>query len=133
MSLVEAYIEVAERSLIASDGAHDNSIHEKATFMGYHAFESIGGAFCTNRGRSYPLSHKRKINMFVHESRHERYAQHIAQLAISYGSLRNAVLYPAELHGQITEPKNVISDPQSKRLVGRTKTLLARVKRALGV
>jgi len=69
--------------------------------------------------------------MFVHVSHHESYATHIANLAISYGSLRNAVLYPSESNGHITEPKNVITAAQSKRLVGRTKTLVDKVKKSL--
>lgn len=129
MSEAKAYVEVAERSLSASEGALSKNIHEKATFLGYHAFESIGGAFCTHRGVAYPRGHGGKITKFVHESRHERYAQQVAQLAIAYGSLRNAVLYPAvTASGLVTEPKNVISDAQARRLLGRTETLVQKIK-----
>lgn len=128
MSVDKAYLEIAERALLAADGAQSNAVHEKATFMGYHAFESIGGAFCTNRGKSYPLAHASKITMFVHEAMHESYAVHVAQLATSYRFLRNAVLYPSVLHGHVTEPKNVITNTQAIRLVGRTKSLVKKVK-----
>lgn len=128
MSIDKAYLEIAERALLAADGAQNNSVHEKATFMGYHAFESIGGAFCTNRGKSYPRAHTSKINVFVNEVRHESYAVHVAQLAISYSSLRNAVLYPSVIHGHVTEPKNVITNTQAGRLIGRTKSLVNKIK-----
>jgi len=129
LSQAKAYIEVAERSLFASEGALIKGIHEKATFLGYHAFESAGGAFCTHRGVAYPRGHGGKIAKFVNESRRERYALHVAQLAIAYGSLRNAVLYPAvSAGGSIIEPKNVISNAQARRLIGRTETLVRKIK-----
>jgi len=34
MSIDKAYAEIAERALLASEGAQNNSIHEKAAFMG---------------------------------------------------------------------------------------------------
>jgi hypothetical protein len=129
MAEAEAYMKVAERALIASDGALAKGIHEKATFLGYHAFESLGGAFCARKGTTYPRSHSSKINRFVSESKHERYAVQVAQLAISYGSLRNSVLYPVVApSGAIIEPKSVISDSQARRLLGRTESLLKKVK-----
>lgn len=120
MGVDKAYLEIAERALLAADGAQSNGIHEKATFMAYHAFESIGGAFSTNSGKSYPPAHPSKINMFVNEAKRESYATHVAGLAIAYGSLRSAVLYPSVLHGHITEPRTVITKAQANRLIGRT-------------
>lgn len=129
MSEAKVYLEVAERAPIASYGALTNGIHEKATFLGYHAFESLGGAFFICKGTPYPRGHVQKINRFVSKSKHERYARHVAQLAISYSSLRDAVLYPAvTASGAIIEPKNVISDSQARRLIGRTESLLKKVK-----
>ena len=129
MSEAKAYLEIAERALSAAAGVFTKGVHEKATFLGYHAFESIGGAFCRSRGIAYPLGHKSKISRFAHEARHERYAIQVAKLAISYGSLRNMVLYPAVLAGGTVQvPKNVISDAQARRLIGRTDSLVKRVK-----
>ncbi len=127
MSLYRAYFEVAERALLAADGAQNNAVHEKASFMGYHAFESVGGAFCTKRGKSYPRDHAKKIRMFVQQTKREPYARHVVHLAIAYGSLRNAVLYPSLLHGRVTEPKSVISNTQAKRLIGVTKSLVGKI------
>lgn len=131
MSVDDAYVEVAERALLAADGAQSNSVHEKATFMGYHAFESIGGAYCTNRGHRFPRSHPGKVREFVTKSARERFALQAAELAIAYGSLRNSVLYPAEVNGHVNRPKDVISSAQAVRLIGRTKALVDKVKRVL--
>jgi hypothetical protein len=129
MAEAKAYLAVAERALLASDGALANGVHEKATFLGYHAFESLGGAFCARKGAHYPLGHASKLKKFVSESKHKSYAVHVAQLAISFGSLRNAVLYPAVApNGTVIEPKNVISESQARRLIGRTESLLKKVK-----
>jgi hypothetical protein len=129
VSEAKAYAEIAERALLASDGALEKGIHEKAAFLGYHAFESLGGAFCANNGAAYPRGHGGKINMFVSEARRERFARHVALLAIEYGSLRNAVLYPAvTTTGAIQEPKTVLSDPQARRLLGRTRALAKKIK-----
>ena len=50
-------------------------------------------------------------------------------LAIEYGSLRNAVLYPAvTATGAIQEPKTVLSAPQARRLLGRTRALVKKIK-----
>lgn len=131
MTLDAAYVEVAERSLAAAYVVLAQSIQEKATFFGYHAFESIGGAYCTNRGATYPKSHRRKINDFTNRARKEKFAIHVAQLAISYQSIRNAVLYPEQNRGRISRPKAVLSEIQARRLIGRTQSLITKVKREL--
>ncbi|MCP9889053.1 hypothetical protein KBY96_14090 [Cyanobium sp. ATX 6A2] len=131
MSVDDAYVEVAERALLAAQGAQSNSVHEKAAFMGYHAFESIGGAYCRNRGTRYPKSHPGKVREFVNKSSRERFALQAAELAIAYGSLRNSVLYPAEVNGHVSRPKDAISPVQAVRLIGRTRTLVEKVKKVL--
>ncbi len=129
MSEAKAYLEVAERALLASDGALEKGIHEKAAFLGYHAFESVGGAFCRNRGVTFPMAHNAKVNKFVSEVRNEKYARKVAKLAIEYSSIRNAVLYPAvATTGLIREPKSVLSFPQAKRLISRTSALVREIK-----
>lgn len=128
MTEAEAYLEVSERALSASHGALDKRIHEKATFLGYHAFESLGGAFCAKKGTAYPKGHGSKINKFVSESKHDKFALHVAQLAIAYGYLRNAVLYPSVVSGgTVIAPKDIISDAQARRLIGRTETLKKKI------
>jgi hypothetical protein len=125
----EAYIEVAERALIAADGALLGGIQEKASFLGYHAFESTGGAFCHSRSVPFPRGHRKKITTFTAAVLRERFGRTVAELAIAYGSLRNPLLYPFALqNGGIQRPQDVITTAQANRLLGRTKALLVRVK-----
>jgi hypothetical protein len=129
MTEAQAYIHVAERSLVAADGALDRSVHEKASFLGYHALESTGGAFCHSRGVPFPRGHRKKITTFTAAVRRERFGRTVAELAIAFSSLRNPLLYPAALQdGSIQQPQDIITAGQTKRLLGRTKALVARVK-----
>jgi hypothetical protein len=129
MTQAEAYIEVAERAVEAAEAALDRAIQEKAGFLAYHAFESSGGAFCHSRGVPYPIAHGAKINVFAQAARMERFAQHVARLAIELRSLRNLLLYPRALqNGQIERPRSVITEAQARRLLGRVDTLVQRVK-----
>jgi hypothetical protein len=132
MTEADAYLTIAERALSAADGALAKGIHEKAAFLGYHAFESIGGAFCRKRGVVYPNAHQKKIDRFIQESKHEKRAKQVTMLAIAYGSLRNQLRYPQVFPGGvIKEPRTVISDAQTKRLVGRTDSLVNWIKTLL--
>ena len=129
MTEPQAYIEVAERSLEAADGALGKGIQEKAAFLAYHAFESTGGAFCRSRGMNYPAGHKRKINTFISAVRKEHFAKQAIHLAIAYNSLRNALLYPLPIgNGQVRRPLEVITEAQTVRLIGRTESLVSRVR-----
>jgi hypothetical protein len=129
MTEAQIYIEVAERALTAADGALQKNVQEKASFLGYHAFESTGGAFCKSRGVPFPPGHRKKIATFTAAVRRERFGRTVAELAISYGSLRNPLLYPIPLqNGTIQRPQDVITTGQARRLLGRTKALLVRVK-----
>jgi hypothetical protein len=129
MDEAQVYLEIAERALSAATGALEKCIHEKAAFLGYHAFEPIGGAFCRRRGGLYPGAHKKKLSRFVHDTKRERYSGHVATLAVEYASLRNLLLYPAmTASGIIKAPKDALSKAQAERLIGRTVTLIKKVR-----
>ena len=129
MTVAKGYVEVAERALLASNAALQKSIHEKAAFLSYHAFESIGGAFCAHRGVTYPRGHSNKIGRFVTESKKEKFSGLVGYLAITYGSLRNALLYPALVPGgSVILPKSVLSASQADRLIGQTDSLVKKIK-----
>jgi hypothetical protein len=129
VSEAKAYLEISERALSASEGALSRGIHEKATFLGYHAFESLGGALCTSKGVGCPRGHESKINKFVAETKHEKFAVQVAQLAVAFGYLRNAVLYPEVTSGgTVIKPKSVLSDAQARRLIGRTAALRKKIE-----
>jgi hypothetical protein len=124
-----AYIEIAERALLAAAGALDKGVQEKAGFLGYHAFESSGSAFCRSRGINVPRNHKQKLSTFTASARKEKFGRQVAQLSIEYGSLRNLLLYPRALqNGTVQRPQDVMTLPQARRLMGRTKTLVSIVK-----
>jgi hypothetical protein len=125
----QAYVRVAERSLAAAQAALTSAVQEKAAFLGYHGFESIGGAFCTSRGISYPRGHGSKVNVFRNAAKFEKFAKQVTRLAIEVASLRNRCLYPFPTGGGIVElPENVITPAQVKRLLGRVDTLVKRIK-----
>jgi|HubBroStandDraft_2_1064218.scaffolds.fasta_scaffold285257_3 hypothetical protein len=56
MDLSDAYTEIAERSMQASEAALSEGLQESSGFLVYHAFESIGGALCYAKNRSYALT-----------------------------------------------------------------------------
>ena len=128
--LPAAFLRIAERSLLGADAAIARAIQEKGGFLAYHAFESTGGALCVSRGvKFHPASHHQKIQRFVAAARKERFGIAVAQLASEMASLRNALLYPKPLQdGSIRMPEGVITASQASRLVGRVRTLGARVK-----
>lgn len=128
MTLARAYIAEAERSLLAAEASLTAAIQEKAGFLGYHAFESCGGAFCAARGVPYPRSHGGKLNTFKNAARYEREAQAIAQLSIEVAALRNQCLYPeARQDGTIRHAVEAITETQARRLIGRIRSLSARI------
>jgi hypothetical protein len=128
VSLARAYIDEAERSLRSADVTLNAAIQEKAAFLGYHAFESCGGAFCASRGVPYPRRHPAKLNTFKNAARLEREARRIAQLAIELGSLRNLCLYPeARQDGTVRRTSEAITPVQAARLLGRIRSLSSRI------
>jgi hypothetical protein len=131
--LPAAYLRISERALAAADAAIAHTVQEKAGFLAYHAFESMGGAMCASRGVAYhPANHRQKLQRFVTAVRQERFALAAAQLASEVASLRNAFLYPRILQtGSIGMPEQVITTAQATRLVGRVRTLGGRVQGAV--
>lgn len=91
MTEAEAYIEVAERALLAAEGALNKLIQEKGAFLAYHAFECTGGAFCRSRGTLYPQKHRAKINTFVSAAKKEKYGKAVSRLAIELINRANIV------------------------------------------
>jgi hypothetical protein len=133
MPLVPAFIRVAERSLSAAEAALTRAVHEKAGFLGYHAFESAGGAYCTSRNvQFHPANHPEKMRRFVVACRHERFALKAAALAAEIVALRNALLYPRRLaDNHVVRPEQVISEAQVRRLLGRITRLVDDVRQSV--
>lgn len=133
MTVSDVYLEIADDALLAADAALDVGAHSKGAFLGYHAFESAGGAYCSSHGVHYPLSHDSKIRTFVQHAGQESYSQHAAQLATAYQSIgRNALMYPQLLpNGAVRRPADVISPAQARRLKGRTQTLVEKVRNGI--
>jgi hypothetical protein len=127
------YLRVAERSLDAGAHSVDGGFQEKAAFLAYHAFESVGGAFCEARGvRYHPASHPGKLTRFIQSARQERFARAAATLASQVGSLRNRVLYPRAIgNGRVELPESVITAVQARRLLGRIRSLRKEVSEAI--
>lgn len=125
-----AYMRVAERSLGAGSDAAGGGFQEKAGFLAYHAFESVGGALCEARGvRYHPASHHAKLSRFVQTARQERFARAAAALASQVGSLRSRALYPRSIgNGQIELPEDVITNAEARRLLGRIRALQQTVR-----
>lgn len=132
--LKEAFFRVADRALDGAEALADQNIQEKAGFLAYHSFESCGGAFCHARGIAFhPARHPEKVRRFLAGVRRERYALQVAQLAAEVASLRNAFLYPRAISGTIHMPEDTITSAQARRLAGRLRTLVSRVKHSVGV
>ena len=131
MSLINAYKEVASRSLVAARAMLVASLQETAVFKAYHAFESIGGALSTSHGNTYPRSHSRKLNQFVTlVPNHHRHA--VSALAIQLSALRNAALYPlVQPSGDVQCPKDRWTGAQAAELVRRVNGIVRKVARSV--
>ena len=128
--LKDAYLEVCDRSLEAADASSSAGVHEKACFLTYHAFESVGGALAASKGVKYPNSHQRKINQFVRLAKATPHAHAIAGLAIALSSLRNLALYPREQpDGSAAPPSSAISKSIASKLLKQVRGLVPRVRR----
>jgi len=135
MDLKSSYLVIVDRSIKGADSDIQSSLHEHAAFHAYHAFESLGGAFCASVNASYPRgSHKKKLNKFVKEARRYRNSFHyeIARLAIILASTRNETLYPREsLSQSYISPRDSIDIISAARLVKSVKGVCNRVQRFL--
>lgn len=133
MNLQSSFMRIAERSLLAAQAALLHTVQEKAGFLGYHSFESIGGAYCSAKGIAYhPASHPQKLHRFKNSCRCERFAKKVAQLSAELISLRSRLLYPRVVNaGLIQIPETVITPAQAKHLLGRIEALRKEVARVL--
>lgn len=128
----EAYLDVAIRYLSSCDQhiAGGVGLQEVIGFNGYHAFESIGGAFNAHLGYSVPRSHVRKLNAFVSAARNSHLvdARAVAALAMILSSTRNLYLYPEKTPLGYKPPKDQISISDAKRLVSRVKGIVRKIR-----
>ena len=102
--------------------------------MAYHAFESLGGAVLSYRGKPYSFKHGAKLNSFKSEAKvfGRPIQTRVAELCIVLASVRSSTLYPEELpHGVVARPSMRFTVPQARRLIGRVKSLLNRVAQAM--
>src|SRR5882672_10504818 len=105
------YTEICDRSLLGADACLAAKVHEKTAFLAYHAFESLGGAFCTAKGLLYPKGHTKKLNVFTTASNTMPEGITVAQLSIELASLRNHLLYPSQnAIGGLLAPKDVLKE-----------------------
>ena len=130
--LSSIYLDVAERSLVAAQATQDRGLSEKTCFLTYHAFESLGGAWAASAKVRYPLSHPKKLNMFVTLTRARPYGRAVPYLAIALASLRNRSLYPqTKPGGAVVAPKDNISPAVAVTLLNRTGGLARAVAKDL--
>lgn len=128
--LKDAYLEVCDRSLEAADASSSAGVHEKACFLTYHAFESVGGALAASKRVKYPSSHSKKINQFVRLTKATPHAHAVGSLAITLSSLRNLALYPREQpDGSASPPSSTISKSIASKLLKRVRGLVPRVRK----
>ncbi len=136
MKLKDAYIEVTERSIDAAEATLAADRHEATAFYSYHAFESLGGAFCISLGQAYSTDHAKKINQFVAATRTHTTTRGIgltiANIAIEVFSLRNKCLYPQELvSGSSTTPSQHITKKKAEKLLRKVKGVTAKMKKQI--
>ena len=97
----KAYLDVAKRYLDSCEKhiANNDNIQEVIGFNGYHALESVAGAFNAHHGHSIPRRHIKKLNLFVTNSaRYQLVSRRaIAALVITLHSVRSNCLYPEKI------------------------------------
>lgn len=136
MNLEDAYLQIADRSLRTSEASLAASIPESAAFHAYHAFESVGGAFCSSFGEDYPTSHQRKVNQFVavanRSTMRHRIGHNVAYVAILVGSIRNNCLYPIEVtDSDYQTPSDLIDNVDAQDLLRRVGGIVRSVQRQI--
>ena len=121
MSLKDAYIRIADRSLQAGKALRTSALHESAMFHAYHAFESIGAAFAAHfnidvRNRS----HSAKLKEFSRLAKRTPIARQVAVVALIVKAVRNTCLYPVErTAGTCESPDQIISAAGAKDALKR--------------
>ena len=125
-----AYLEITERSLEAAEAALAASIQEKAAFLSYHAFESLGGAWVTSRGNNYPRGHAAKLLSFAN-SVPQRHRHSVGRLVIALSSLRNLMLYPDLSTGSVVRPQAQISISAARDQIKRVRGLLNKMRKSI--
>ena len=127
MNEVEAYVQIAERTINSSDSLAEQGLQEISAFCSYHAFESMGGAVCSRLRLSFPRSHNGKMNQFVVASLRvgHRFRHSVSTIAIILNSLgRNNLLYPNPLpDGSFEIPEQRLSVANARDLVRRIRGL----------
>lgn len=127
----QQYQRIAERYENAAD-LTDEDIPEASGFCSYHAFESIGGAWIRRNGRPVPLSHQKKINVFISLARNEAFEYPAATLAIMLDAMRNTMLYPIENgNGGHDLPETRLSAREAANLLRRVRGVIRQVSARL--
>ena len=121
------YQRIAERSLLACNALIDVGIHEKATFLVYHAFESTGCALASNYGLKVGvgISHRDKLDKFKEStqiSKNTDLVNGFLKVAVDLESLRNKVLYP-----KINRYGHIIKMPEEQVTLAQVKNLKNKV------
>ncbi len=116
------YQRVAERTLTAASAMLDIQIDEMAAFCCYHAYESTASALAASKSQKHgpKVRHEDKLKTFLKCSEtigNDQMTDKIAQLNMEISSLRNRLLYPREVDGQIKLPEDEVSPQQVERLL----------------
>jgi len=105
----------------------DVGIHEKATFLVYHAFESTGCALASHYGLKVGIgiSHRDKLDKFKEStqiSKNTDLVNGFLKVAVDLESLRNKVLYP-----KINRYGHIIKMPEEQVTLAQVKNLKNKV------
>lgn len=134
MTTKEIYIEISERFIESAEKQIDNNIlfQEVLGFSGYHAFESIAGAFNLHIGQPVSLSHEKKLATFSINYRRNKISRidpkAVGQLAILLNSMRNKFLYPENTPTGDISPKEQIKIDEIKKIVKQVKGIIKKLK-----
>ena len=118
----DQYQRVAERSLTAARVLLDSQIYEMAAFCCYHAYESTASALAASKSQKHGprVPHQVKLKTFWNCAEtigSDQMTDKIAELNMEIGSLRNRLLYPREVDGQIKIPEDEVSPQQVEQLL----------------
>lgn len=131
-SVKNEYKEICDRSLSSADACFGVKTHEHSAFLGYHAYESLGGAYCSAKSATVPKAHPAKLNAFAATLKGHGEAHTVAQLNVQLASLRNLLLYPSlDAQGSLQAPKDVLTESQARNLVNKIRGLRRKLDRYL--